>query len=379
MSSNPAVPTSVGALLTEEVTMNPYTPLPSFYEMILIEEAERSSQKILKDALKRLAHKASVYRREIPSTSWLRIRVIRFLHFVEFMIKRYGAEIRLIITYFIERRCLLGNACATLAESFYSGRRVKVSQGNTLTSMNFQDRIRLACAIACASYLNEKLEHFFRDNDLHMHDNTNSGAYRKYLAFLLYLRPCIRSAQSGSLLIYRFLYLIGRTVYFHPLSHFMQATVRRCTQEDIQIDNIESIKQSQIHNAKENHWILLIIKRIALCGISSTAILGWYHQFQEYVEQQKREHLTSNLIPPSPKPLPFRPNPKHRIRIPESNDICPLCRQPWIAPSVSTSGFVYCHKCLITYVREYGTCPLTGIACPEDRIVRIYGSEVLAM
>jgi hypothetical protein len=39
---NPSLPSSEGALLAEEWTIHPYSPLPSFLVLILIEEARRS-------------------------------------------------------------------------------------------------------------------------------------------------------------------------------------------------------------------------------------------------------------------------------------------------------------------------------------------------
>ena len=41
----------------------------------------------------------------------------------------------------------------------------------------------------------------------------------------------------------------------------------------------------------------------------------------------------------------------------------------------AASGFVFCYRCLSGHVREHGECPVTGLACGEEGIVRLYDDE----
>jgi peroxin-12 len=54
-------------------------------------------------------------------------------------------------------------------------------------------------------------------------------------------------------------------------------------------------------------------------------------------------------------------------------DQCPLCHaRPRVQPAASSSGFVFCYKCILSYVRRHATCPVTKQPCSESRIVRLY-------
>ena len=51
-SNNPTIPTTVGALLTEECTINPLSPLPSFLELLFVDVARDSGRQALSAAFK---------------------------------------------------------------------------------------------------------------------------------------------------------------------------------------------------------------------------------------------------------------------------------------------------------------------------------------
>ena len=54
-------------------------------------------------------------------------------------------------------------------------------------------------------------------------------------------------------------------------------------------------------------------------------------------------------------------------------NLCPLCHRPRVNPAASTSGYVFCYRCIILHLREKGEyCPLTGVACPQSRVVRLF-------
>ena len=348
--------------------MNPFSPLPSFYEMMLIEEAQRSAQKALKDGLDSMAHLASQQRTH-GSSSVLRKLINRLLHFVEFLVKKYGPEVRFLITYLIERRCIAGSS-ATMSESIYGGMRVKVRPGNLLEPMTPHDKTRLTMTMTLSWYIDEKMEDIYQK-----WKHSTATCRPQFQVLFVKVYPYLRMTQNGTVLAYQFLYLLGKSVYFHPLSHLLRIAVRRLTHEDV-VNQISVPSPSRTNRALQK-WIPTI-RRAALWVLSSTAIVGWLHQFRQHIRQQEQLHRTPALNPPPPPPPPFKLDPRHRIRIPESSDVCPLCQQPWIAPTASRSGFVFCHKCLVLYVRDHGMCPLTGIRCTEQDLIRIYEPQASA-
>jgi hypothetical protein len=78
--------------------------------------------------------------------------------------------------------------------------------------------------------------------------------------------------------------------------------------------------------------------------------------------------LPIHLPPPqSPTVLVSYPS------LPISKDHCPLCHNKRLHPVASSSGYVFCFRCLVMYMRMHGPrCPVTGLACTESNLIRLY-------
>ena len=88
------------------------------------------------------------------------------------------------------------------------------------------------------------------------------------------------------------------------------------------------------------------------------------------VPRRNNNNNNKSAVPPPPPP-PLLEEFKNKTIHPNT---CPICDQkPLINPSVSTSGHVFCYKCLVLKVRDNGgRCPLTGMACEEEQVVRVF-------
>jgi len=76
-------------------------------------------------------------------------------------------------------------------------------------------------------------------------------------------------------------------------------------------------------------------------------------------------------LPIPPPPLP--PNLIDEIDSSVDKWSCPICKETRINPTAATSGYVYCYKCIVSHIRNVGEyCPLTGMPCPERRVVRLF-------
>mmetsp|Transcript_7979 Transcript_7979/g.11535 ORF Transcript_7979/g.11535 Transcript_7979/m.11535 type:complete len:372 (-) Transcript_7979:534-1649(-) len=362
---NPAIITSVGGLLTEELAMNPYTSLPSFYEMKLIEEAENFAQRTLKDGVKRLADQAPRYR-TLRSNSFFAKLKNRLCYIVSFIALKYDSEIRLFIKYFMERQ-YLRSSCSTVAESLYGGVRSKVLKDNKLARFTKADSTVLALLISIGWYADEKLEDLFArwsEEEVRNQD--------EFRIFFVQIYPYLHMLKNGTILAYQLLYLAGKSVFFHPSSHLLGMVVRRQTASDANINRkINKNKDERLLKA----WIPYV-RKIAFWTVSATIAGGWIYRLQRYVRERERESLAVSSMPPPPDAPPLNIDRKKRIRAVDS-DVCSLCQQPWIAPSATPSGYVFCHKCLILYVRENKKCPLTGSKCSEEEIIRIFEPQAL--
>ena len=142
---NPMLPTTMGALLAEEWTIDPQSTLPSFLEMMMMEEARRSGYEAMKacflhveDSLSAVAAGGSAAITPVPTsrsepigiigrtqprsfaTLWLEFKKETSRFIVDQVHKPWGPELRLFLIYMVERGSLISNA-ATLSESLYGG------------------------------------------------------------------------------------------------------------------------------------------------------------------------------------------------------------------------------------------------------------------
>jgi hypothetical protein len=75
-----------------------------------------------------------------------------------------------------------------------------------------------------------------------------------------------------------------------------------------------------------------------------------------------------NNIPAPPKAL----KPGRGCLIPPNSKTCSICRKKQVNPCAASSGYVFCYLCLLNFVRDSPVCPVAGIPCTENDILRIY-------
>jgi hypothetical protein len=82
------------------------------------------------------------------------------------LLRKFGPEISCLVLYALERRCLRSEACATISESLYGGRRAKLERTKNDSTNNNQrkllpvsdrDGTRLALLVALGPYLRHRL------------------------------------------------------------------------------------------------------------------------------------------------------------------------------------------------------------------------------
>ena len=416
---NPMLPTTTGALLAEEWTIDPQSILPSFLEMMMMEEARRSGHSALKslflhaeNRLSAVANEGAVIttdetRNDESTTSYLHTLSsfwMKFRHkfsqvLKDKVIKPYGPEIRFLILYMIERGSLLSNA-SSVSESVYGGKRAKLgspihTDGTTdsshqrkLIKMPKRDGIRLAFLIAFGPYLAERGDTFYRN--LSQIDGSFAASLSlKVKKIIKVIYPFLHMSVQGLHLLEQYRYLLGLSVYFDPYSRWLSLVVRRVTEEDQQEKSNASNnnqKSKRTSNTIGNTLSEKIINsnpiRKASLGILSLALtIGWMarirsarrdlrrqNQRRQLSEGEQGETNQSTLLPPPPKSMP--PMNTDLVNLPST--VCPLCRQPRVNPTASTGGYVFCLKCITVHVREKKTCPITGRDCPESSLVRLY-------
>lgn len=390
----------------EELTINPKTPLPSFIEVILLEKASESGQKVLKSIVDAVASNANQYiqrrRYDGDNNTWL-TSVFYIKKKIALIISRlctkYKLEVLLVLTYFIEKHILSTSSNATLSESLFGMKRSKIRGGKYLQPIKKSDSIKAALLLAMVPYVSEKaketyereseIERRLRNNNTNSSDNDQRETFiARFKKFFIYIFPFLHMTSEGMHIVYQFAYMLGKSVYYHPSSHILSQVVRRYTISDLQ-------QKESIEDGKKDLAMTKLgsrsLQKSAITGVMIALLVGWIGQFRRHLRRRRRRLLTRNdlempysassrddtsgyregdiiTIPP---PLP--PTPGNDLNV--SSSLCPLCREKRIHPVATTGGFVFCYRCICIYIRENGEkCPVTGMSCKESQLVRIYES-----
>jgi len=83
------------------------------------------------------------------------------------------------------------------------------------------------------------------------------------------------------------------------------------------------------------------------------------------------ERSDRNGRPAPPAPLPAIPA-ASGCGVPVDERTCPLCNRKRTLSATCGSGFVFCYRCLLDFVREHHCCPVTRQPASEESIIRIY-------
>lgn len=72
-----------------------------------------------------------------------------------------------------------------------------------------------------------------------------------------------------------------------------------------------------------------------------------------------------SMYPSPPAVLP------HFCTLPSDPLLCPLCKQTKKEPSSSRGGYIFCYSCLSTSLSRHPYCPITGIGCTVQDIIKL--------
>ena len=498
---NPTVPTTIGALLTEECTIDPLSHLPSFLELTFVDVARNSGRKALSAAwgvgiawlegvLERLRQLESrlvdrirflnrmrlhqdedrsagirllsAIRAFTTRLARLRARVLRRLcHMFLKTAKTMGPEIQALIMFAIDYNCMHYLAGATACEMVYGLKRSKIvrtpstpvprnsvkspqlanespliAQNLTVTP-NVQtvaeltkfDKTCSALLVTLLPYWKERCDRYYNEwKEQESNSPSSSPAYHyipsnsntiqttnleRSKEKILQLYPYAHLVHEGSIFLYQFAYLLGYTPYWSFSLHALGVMLRRMTVADVKQQQKQQQIQSQAkkgtHPTQKSTqappprqlrtnannapmWqskltIPQLLRGAVLFSVSYTLLSGWYSHFQRQLRLRRRRWIagdeeTQENVGESQRrrtqlPIPPPPMPPNLLNKSDSDIMekwsCPICKEPRINPTASTSGYVFCYKCLVMHLRQKGEfCPVTGMPCRESRVVRLY-------
>eukprot|EP00957_Ditylum_brightwellii_P000315 24833-Ditylum_brightwellii.AAC.1 len=366
-ASPQTIPVTDGALLAEESTINPLSPLPSFLELALVESTASSGRAALLSSFEAIASSLSATISTSSSSarngSFLQLCELKCYHLLDGILQKYGPEIRAIILYFIERSFLHSTAVrATASESIYGLRRaravvvnnninqsVESSSGGggksmSILPMSKEDGTRSAMLAALAPYVKEKLDLMYkRENrrlatssgengdriqqqrpsqtNCNRHENhgsqsnsiTNqSSLYKRLQRLFIATYPFLHMTHEGTVLAYRFAYLIGKSVYYGPSLHALGLVLRRVTQADFSKQQLpqsvfstedQSLSSSSPRNTSTKskttsatmmEQSLPKIRKVAISIAATALLVGWIASYREEIRRRRRRWIVGS-------------------------------------------------------------------------------------
>ena len=394
---NPMVPSSCGALLAEEWTIDPNSTLPSFLEMKMIEEVRRSGLQALKSLLSQFEYWLSRNEQGTSNLSQIRWKICRFVS--EKILKPYSPEIRFVIVYLMERASLQSKSSATLAEALHGGRRVKLGpeekgtgteKFRRLAPISRNDGLRFALLLALGPYVLERAGLVYRNLREPLRRDT-SPLILRFKKAIKVIYPFLHMSLQGTHLLYQWKYLLGQSSFFDPYSKWLDLVLRRVTTQDQIMSSVANNEDGRnLTLPKKPPFSTTLFKRIlesdglkktTLAIVSSAIALSWLARLQSTRQEMQQRQVIQyqpqsgratcskeSTIALPPPPLP----PKEPAQSKYPATFCPLCHQPRVNPTASTGGYVFCLKCLLSYIKKKAICPITGKDCPESSIVRLY-------
>jgi hypothetical protein len=315
------------------------------------------------------------------------LKVPQFAQIVsEQVLAKYRAELMFWIIFMLERRSLTSSVTATISEALHGTKRVKIklqsepegvgaTRQGRLIPMQQRDGILYATLLALGRYLQERGDWLYQGIVDHQPQAAILPTRLQKLFQFLY--PILYSTSKGLNLIQRWNYLLGSSVYFDPYSRLLGLVLRRLVAEDN--PTTSTGQEASLTTMKSlgnfNGQLLSILgsrtfRRVAVGLLSSAVGISWIARLQTARQKirMKRHMIVGDMQRKAPpKPLPEA---RHVKDCPPTN--CPLCRAPRINPTASSSGYVFCLSCLRAALSSKPVCPVTGKACPESSVIRLF-------
>lgn len=491
LNHNATVPTTIGALLTEESTIDPLSHLPSFLELTFVDVARNSGRvalsaawdvgvlyfKGLEERLGRLEqmmiHRIADLRASrgagASSTRLVAMRRIIYAVMARMRLCYYtrlrqtcyaiargletlSPELQTLIMFAIDYHCIHYLAGSTGCEMVYGLKRSKIVNPTprelkttlvTENSKNYQqkvvdltsrDKTKSALLAALLPYWKERCDKLYSElenqpSNTQSHDSRNFNQRinpQKIRDAFVKFYPYFHLTHEGSIFLYQLAYLLEYTPYWSFSLHALGVILRRMTVADIQSTSSQKQQQpvTKNHEASEvpssrrsrrrhgpfdvtnNKSVISkvtfpsLLRGALFFSVSYAILSGWYRYLQRELSLRRRRWIAGhdnvapsqhennqgqfsrnggrNLQQRTPHPVPPPPMPPSKLTNFDNNHndgqwACPLCKEPRINPTASTSGFVFCYKCLIMHIRQNGeSCPVTGTPCKESQVMRLY-------
>lgn len=343
---------------------------PSIFEVL--------AQESLMDAVKpALRHAVKVLAESNPS---------RF----GFLWQRFD-ELYLVLDLLLQNH-FLSQCSASFSENFYGLKRVSGGQGFPvhlgLRGKPYWRSLLLLCLVP---YLRAKLEVMLArqrdevDFSIQLAQTRRQRLYRVAMAAY----PYVSTAWQAWIFCQQLLFIFGVTRTHSPLLWLARVKLARLNTQDIRDMELKTSNTGSPAGGslvQRVWWLTTQAARGVAVSLSTSLSLGvFFLQFLEWWyssdNQSTVKALTSLPVPPPPLHLQESPpsiSANHSDETQPGSDSrnCSLCwKRRTNATVLSTSGFVFCYRCIYTYVKAKRRCPVTGYPTELQHLIKIYSPE----
>lgn len=298
---------------------------------------------------------------------------------------RHFDELYLLLDLLLQSH-FLSHCSASFSENFYGLKRVPAGQGLPVgVGLRRTSRWRSLVLLCLLPYLRAKLESTLarqrdeEDFSIRLSQTRIQRLYRAAVAAY----PYISSACQLLVFCQHLLFVFGVSRTHDPLLWLARVRLARLTAKDVR--DMELRSSNTGHPAEGSPlrrawWLLAQAARGVAASLSTSLSLGvFFLQFLEWWYSSDNQGAVKALTS-----LPAPPPPLHLLtgqgggagRPGVDPRSCPLChRTRSNATVLSTSGYVFCYRCIYTYVRGNRRCPLTGYPSEPQHLIKIYSVE----
>lgn len=279
----------------------------------------------------------------------------------------------------------LSHCSASFSENFYGLKRVSHVWGlPTGLVLCRSSRWRSLLLLCLVPYLRVKLEgtlaHQREEEDfsIRLAQTTNQRLYRAAVAAY----PYVSSAWQAWIFCQQLLFVFGVSRTHSPLLWLASVRLARLNAQDLR--DMER-KTSSIERPADARllqracWLMSRAAEGVAVSLSTSLSLGvFFLQFLEwwYSSENQNTVKTITTLPAPPPPLHLLEDHGEDVQAAADKKNCPLCRKLRSNSTVlSTSGFVFCYRCIYTYVKANRCCPLTGFPTELQHLIKIYEPE----
>ncbi|XP_051816693.1 peroxisome assembly protein 12 [Acanthochromis polyacanthus] len=271
----------------------------------------------------------------------------------------------------------LSNCSASFSENFYGLKRVSGGRGLPVRlGLHRKSHWRSLLLLCFVPYLRAKLEATLarqrdeEDFSIRLAQSRSQSLYRAAVAAY----PYVSSAWQAWIFCQQLLFVFGVTKTHNPLLWLARVRLARLNTQDIrdiELKNNSTGSPADGSFLQRSWWLMSQAARGVAVSLSSSLSLGvFFLQFLEWWYSSENQSSVKTLTS-----LPAPPPPLHLQQEADSRN-CPLCRKLRTNATVlSTSGFVFCYRCVYTYVKSNRRCPVTGYPTELQHLIKIYSPE----